>query len=237
MSAEAPDQRRIFITGIGRGIGHALARSLLDRGHEVWGSTRTGEVDLPVAGCVGLDLLDTNGIPSVAAALGARLDGLDTLVNCAGVDARAFGAENDRRGPFDVDAEAITSVLAVNVTAPIVLATALLPLLELGRQPLLLNISSQLGSMEVGASAGRDAIYNASKAALNMWTLKAAAELAERGGAAVALHPGWVQSDMGGSAATLTTTESADAIAATMDSLGPDDNGRFIRWDGTDHPW
>lgn len=239
MSAERTAARRILITGVGRGLGRELARVLAAEGHHVWGSTRSGAVDaeLGLAGSVAMDLLEVDTISGAVAELTDRLDGLDTLVNCAGVDARAFGAAAEARGPFDLTAEAVNGVMAVNLTAPMVLTSALLPLLEKGSSPLVLNVSSQLGSMEVGARAGRDAVYNASKAALNMWTLKAADAGAARGITVVALHPGWVQTDMGGASAALTTDESATAIAATMAGLGPADNGRFLRWDGTDHPW
>jgi hypothetical protein len=51
------------------------------------------------------------------------------------------------------------------------------------------------------------------------------------------LHPGWVSTDMGGPDAIMTVSESAEAIVATLGSLTFGDSGRFIRWDGTDHPW
>ena len=118
-----------------------------------------------------------------------------------------------------------------------VLTRELLPLLQRGTEPLVLNVSSQLGSMQVAASKGRDTVYCMSKAALNMLSVKSAAALRADGIAVVMLHPGWVQTDMGGSSAPLTIAESADSIVRTVDALTLADSGRFIQWDGSDHPW
>jgi NAD(P)-dependent dehydrogenase (short-subunit alcohol dehydrogenase family) len=53
----------------------------------------------------------------------------------------------------------------------------------------------------------------------------------------VAIHPGWVRTDMGGSSATLGVDESASAIAETLLGLTLEDSGRFLNWDGREHPW
>ncbi len=233
----APGSRRMFVTGVGRGLGRTLAAELATRGHDVWGSTRTGDTDLALAGCVALELGTETGVRDGARALAERIDRLDVLVNCAGVDARAFGAADDARGPYDIEAGALNGVLAVNLMAPVLLTTALLPLLQRSEAGLVLNVSSQLGSLEVGADMGQDTAYNVSKAALNMWTRKAAAARDTTGVSVVALHPGWVRTDMGGARAALTAEESAAAIATVLEGLDGADNGRFLRWDGTDHPW
>ncbi|HAP76631.1 MAG TPA: SDR family oxidoreductase [Acidimicrobiaceae bacterium] len=226
----------MVITGVGRGLGRALAQRWAER-DEVWGTTRTGTTDLPLAGCLCIDLADEGSIVAGAAALRASVPGVDLLVNCAGVDARAFGAPEDPRGPFDVPAHMWKALFDVNVVGPMVFTRELLPLLRNGSQPLVVNVSSQLGSMQVAATKGRDTSYCVSKAALNMFSVKAAAELRPAGVGVVMLHPGWVQTDMGGRSAPLTIAESADAIVATVDALTLADSGRFIRWDGTDHPW
>ncbi len=227
--------KRIFITGVGRGLGRELAAQLVAEGHEVWGSTRNGESDLDLSGCVALELSDESAIVNGVGNIG--LDAIDLLINCAGIDSRATGSDPERRGPFDTDGETLAAVIAVNVTAPMVLTRELLPKLRAGTDPIVLNISSQLGSMEVGKTLGVDTPYNISKAALNMLSVKTAEALRPDGIAVVMLHPGWVQTDMGGSSASLTMPESAAAIRKTVASLTMSDSGRFLTWEGEDHPW
>ena len=231
---------RILITGANRGLGLELARTWIDAGHEVWGSARTAEplelLRLEPAGSISLDLGDEASIVAGLEALASQIDGLDLLVNCAGVDARAFGVE-DPRGPFDVDAEHVNEVIRINATGPMLVTREALPLLRAATDPLVLNVSSQLGSVQVAATKGRDTSYCVSKAALNMWSVKAAAALRNEGIAVVMLHPGWVSTDMGGPSAQLTPPESATAIVDTVSRLTTADTGRFINWDGTDHPW
>ncbi|MCL4162063.1 UNVERIFIED_CONTAM: hypothetical protein GTU68_060935 [Idotea baltica] len=125
----------------------------------------------------------------------------------------------------------------VNVTGPMVMTTALLPLLRKSDAAMVVNISSQLGSMQVAARKGRDSAYCVSKAALNMWSVKAAASLRPEGIGVVMLHPGWVQTDMGGPSGELTLDDAATSVAATIGSLTVADTGRFVRWDGHEHPW
>ena len=113
----------------------------------------------------------------------------------------------------------------------------MLPLLRAGRDAMVINVSSQLGSMALAQTMGADTVYNVSKAALNMLSLKTATAVRDDGIGVVMIHPGWVRTDMGGPSAALTVDESANAIVDTIESLSIEDSGRFIRWDGTDHPW
>ncbi len=231
---------RILITGANRGLGLELAKTWIAAGHEVWGSARTADpsafLAIEPAGAITLDLGDEGSIVAGLDALASQIDSLDLLVNCAGIDARAFGVE-DPRGPFDVAAEHVNEVMRINATGPMLVTREALPLLRAATDAMVLNVSSQLGSMEVAATKGRDTCYCVSKAALNMWSVKAAAALRSERIAVVMLHPGWVSTDMGGSSADLTPTESARSIVASVDQLTFDDTGRFINWDGSDHPW
>ncbi len=233
--------RRVLLTGANRGLGHQLARLLIDRGDRVWGTAREAAPEallaLGPAGIIQFDLADEASIVAGIAQLGEQVAGVDLVINCAGADGRSFGMADQQRGPFDFDAASFDAVNRVNVTGPMVVVREVLPLLRRGVDPLVLNISSQLGSMEVAASIGRDTGYCVSKAALNMLSVKSAAALAGEGIAVVMLHPGWVSTDMGGDTAPLTPLESATAIVETIDGLSLADSGRFVRWDGTTHPW
>lgn len=229
--------RTILITGVGRGLGRELATRFAEHGHTVYGTTRTGDSPIELAGCMRLDLSDEPSIIAAIESLSGMVDGLDVLVNCAGADGRMFGADENARGPFDLDADTFNAVLDANVTGPMAVTREALPLLRLGNQSMIVNVSSQLGSMQVAARKGRDTAYCVSKAALNMLSVKTSAALEPEGIGVVMLHPGWVATDMGGSRADLSIDEAGAAIVDTIESLTLADTGRFVRWDGHDHPW
>ena len=229
--------RRIVITGVNRGLGRQLAERFVEGGHQVWGTSRSGDAPRGVMSCAHLDLRDEASIIDTAHHLGAEADGIDLLINSAGADARSFGASEADRGPFDFDAATFNAVLDVNVTGPMLVTRHLLPLLRNGSSPMIVNVSSQLGSMQVAARKGRDTAYCVSKAALNMLSVKSAAALHEDGVGVVMLHPGWIATDMGGPSAPLGVEETSRTIAATIEALTIADSGRFVRWDGHDHPW
>lgn len=233
--------RTVLITGANRGIGLELARQLTARGDRVFGSARESEpaslLGVGPAGCVQMDLADENSINAAMAELATQTQRLDWLINCAGIDARATGGALDARGPFDVTAQTFTDVSVVNVTGPMVVTREALPLLREADGAFIFNVSSQLGSMEFAANAGSDTAYCVSKAALNMLTVKTASVLRPDGIGALMVHPGWVSSDMGGERAPMTPTESAAAMIETFSGVDLGDSGRFVRWDGTTHPW
>ncbi len=231
------DGRRVVVSGVGRGLGRRLAELLVEQGDLVWGTSRNGDAPAGVQGQLSMEMRDEASIIAGAAELAAQTESVDLLINCAGTDARSFGAAHGERGPFDLDAETFNAVMEVNVTGPMLVTRHVLPLLRAGKDAMVVNISSQLGSMALAQDMGADTVYNVSKAALNMLSLKSAAALRGDRIGVIMLHPGWVQTDMGGSSAALTIDESAGAIVDTIGSLSIEDSGRFVRWDGTDHPW
>lgn len=236
-------QRRVLITGVNRGLGYELARLLIERGDQVWGTTRGHAVDLALAGRVTLDLMDESSIAAGVAELAIKIEALDLLINCAGLDSRAFLGDDDQaRGPFDMEADVYAKVFHANAVGPISVTQHALPLLRSGRAPMVINISSQLGSMEAAAGKGRDTPYCVSKAALNMFSVKAAAALQPSdeqpdGIGVVMIHPGWVQTGMGGPQAPLRIDEACASIVETVNGLTIADTGTFLNWDGSVHPW
>ncbi len=233
--------RTSVVVGANRGIGLELARQLVASGDRVIGTARDvgAATELAASGVeavLALDIADPASVAAFGAELATIVDSVDLLINNAGVNAGAFGHEGPA-GVLDMTASALLAVTEVNAAGPMLVVQSLVPLLEAADGSWVVNISSQLGSMEVGLVMGRDVAYNVSKAALNMVTVCTARELASRGVRCVAFHPGWVRTDMGGPSAALSPTESASGILAKVASFTDADNGGFFRWDGTVHPW
>jgi NAD(P)-dependent dehydrogenase (short-subunit alcohol dehydrogenase family) len=228
----------VLITGANRGLGLELARAYRSAGHAVIGACRAPDKasDLKATGAelCALDMSDMGSITSLAASLKGR--SIDVLYNSAGVDTRAFGATDATRTALTITPEDFESVMRVNVTGPMALVQAMTPALQAAKGTVV-NISSQIGSMEVAKKMGRDVAYATSKAALNMVTLKQSQALVDDGVTVIALHPGWLRTEMGGSSADLEPAEAAIQIMANIGALTIADTGRFIRWDGTTHPW
>ncbi len=98
------------------------------------------------------------------------------------------------------------------------------------------NISSEIGSIALRREF-RTPSYAIGKAAQNMATSLLSQALAPRGIKVVALHPGWVRTDMGGDNAALSVAESAHGLLHVIDHLAPEDSGRFLDWQGRPLPW
>jgi NAD(P)-dependent dehydrogenase (short-subunit alcohol dehydrogenase family) len=234
----------VVVTGANRGLGLELVRVLAGRGDTVIAgcrnpaaatelaalAQRVGELDV-----LALDIGDTASIDAFVAAIGSRP--VDVLINNAGIDARNLGAGDGDRDVLAQPAEHFMGEITVNTWGPLLVARGLLGNLTAATNGRIVNVSSQVGSMDVGAKMGRDLGYSVSKAALNMVTVKLATRLRDDGVTAIALHPGYLRTEMGGSAATMEPAEAAASIAALVDGLTIADTGTFRRWDGTIHPW
>lgn len=231
---------RIVITGANRGMGLGAAKLLIEQGHEVWGTARNPDSAdelraLGPAGIVPLDLADRSSIESAAAELSSSFDSLDILVNNSGTTERALGADMGDIGPMEIDPDLFLQMIDINCVGPILFTRALRPLLGNAERPLVFSQSSQLASPVIGKAIPYTTGYNASKASLNMWHVMAAVRDPEV--IYVTYHPGYVQTDMSGPNAEVPVDEASENFVRNILSVGPDDTGRFLRPDGTDHPW
>jgi len=231
--------QRIIITGGNRGIGLEFVRQLLARGERVIAACRQPGKALRLTELAGahpgrLQILpvrldDERSIRELAREAGLLTEGLDLLINNAGVlvSGERFG---------ELSAATFNDTLAINAVGPLLLTQALAPLLERGTAPRIVNISSDLGSL-AATRAFQTPSYGMSKAALNMATRLAAAELGARGMIVISINPGWVKTDMGGAKAPLASAESVTRMLAVIDRLAAADNGRFLDHSGTALDW
>ena len=225
------------ITGANRGIGLEFVGQLLERGDSVIATARTpDEADdlherkqqygerLEI---VGLDVSEKQSIDALADHVGDR--GVDVLINNAGTLIRAGDLEN-------LDEDAIRTSIDVNTLGPLRTTAALLPALERPDQSIICNVSSKMGSIAENSSGGSYA-YRVSKAGLNMATRSMALDLVERQIFAFVIHPGWVQTRMGGSNALIDTETSVSNMLDIIDKADRDTAATFQEWNGNVIPW
>ena len=229
----------VVITGANRGLGLELARVYAGRGDRVIAGCRNPGTADELARLTehvhALDMGDEQSIAGFIAAIGEQP--VDIVVNNAGIDARNLGAADSERDVLLQTPQQLMGQIEVNAVGPWLLSRGLLPHLRRSDRPRIANVTSQIGSMEVSQRIGRDVGYAVSKAALNMITIKLAVRLRDEGIIAILIHPGFLRTDMGGSAATMEPADAARQIVATIDRLSIADTGSFRRWDGTVHPW
>ena len=222
----------VLITGCNRGIGQELALRYARQGWKVEGACRDPGRATALAGEVTLhrcDVRHEGEIDELAAAVKGKA--LDLIINNAGV----MGPRDPVWGASHM--KDWLEVFGTNSAAPYMITERLLANLEAGRLKQVVNISSALGSLTQSEKAEWSPIYGASKAAVNMATRHLSSRLKSKGITVVSLHPGWVQTDMGGQEAAITVGESASALMSTIAKLTPAMTGSFFNRDGTPLPW
>jgi len=231
--------RRVLVTGTNRGLGIEFAHQLLARGDRVFATCRNPDGAQALAKLcrshpdrlhvLTLDLCDEASISALAKQVGKLTDALDVLINNAGVlpSGERFGS---------LKATTMRDTFASNVIGPVLLTQGLAPLLEKGRNGKVMNLSSRVGSIDDCGSFSTPS-YRISKAALNMATCQLAFALSPLGVTAFCVHPGWVNTNMGGASAPLTPAESVGALLSVLDSVKPADAGRFLDRNGESIPW
>lgn len=224
--------RTALIVGASRGIGHEFARQYHEAGWRVIATARDdaslARLDDLGAQALSLDVTQPGEINAFANKLAGER--LHVAVIVAGV----YGPQNQGVEPFSPDD--FDYVMTTNVRGPMLLMPVLLPLVE-SVEGVLAVLSSRMGS--IGEATGTTGwLYRASKAALN--SAVRVASLQTRRAACIALHPGWVRTDMGGAQATL---DAARSVAGMREVIGQAAaaraafNGRFVQYDGTAIEW
>jgi len=220
----------VLITGAARGLGLEFTRQFAAKGYAVHACARTPDSLKNEKGDIHRHTLEVTDYKAVQA-LAKELSGeaIDVLICNAGIAGREAG-ELGR-----IDPAVWRQTFEVNTLAPLMMAEAFVEHVARSQQKKLVAVSSRLGS--IAHNDGSRYAYRASKTALNMQWKSLSKDTAGRGVICVVMHPGWVQTDMGGGAAPLTIADSVPAMVKVIDGLKRSDNGRFINYDGSEIPW
>jgi NAD(P)-dependent dehydrogenase (short-subunit alcohol dehydrogenase family) len=226
-----PETRTVVITGANRGIGLELASQYSAAGWRVIGTARNPDAaeELVATGAevMQLDVTEAASVDRLARDLADQP--VDMLINNAGIQPLMWTLA-------DIDFEEFERALSVNTIGPVRVARALLPNLRSGKLRKVINVTTNLSSIAANTDGGFYG-YRESKTALNMFTRSLAAELGPEGFICIALHPGWVRTDLGGPQAPLNVQESVAGMRRVIEGLLPADNGSFRTYEGKTMPW
>jgi len=227
----------VLITGVSRGIGLEFARQYAEAGWRVHACCRNpqkaeklqrvADKYKNMVSVHALDVGDSRQIKRLANALSN--EAIDLLINNAGIYLHDY--ENGQ-----ISERALMESFRINSIAPLIIAEAFADNLDKSSHKKIANITSKMGSIDDNTSGGRYA-YRSSKAALNMVTKSLAVDLAPRGISAIVLHPGWVQTDMGGSNASTSVEKSVAGMREVIERVKLKDSGKFYAYDGQEVLW
>ena len=227
----------ILITGTNRGIGLEFVKHYLKNNEKVIATcrNRNSAKDLlelknttSNLSLLELDVSKPNSIDEFTSKIADHP--IDTFINNAGI----FGPRNIEI--VNNDSKEWLEVFNINTIAPLIITQKILKNLRLGKDKKLVFISSKVGSIEDNTEGGMY-IYRTSKTALNQVIKSLSIDLKEENFIVVALHPGWVQTDMGGPNALIDTKTSVKGMTEAIDNLTSKNSGKFYNYDGSAIPW
>ena len=230
-------ERTLLITGANRGIGLELVNQFAKSGWQVLACCRNPANASELQSLSGqnpnieihaLDVTDYKQMAALATQLTDRP--IDILLSNAGI----YGTKGVQFG--SVEPQQWREVLEVNTIAPLMLAQAFVEHVAASQQKVIAVISSKVGSIADNSSGG-SYVYRSSKTAVNQVVKSLSIDLADRGIAALSLHPGWVRTEMGGPNAQISTGTSTSGLKSTLEAAGLNQSGKFVEFNGGDIPW
>jgi len=227
----------VLVTGVNRGLGLEFLKQYAEAGWTVIGTCRdlsqaveasriadeSGSVEL-----YPLEVTDADSVAHLADSLSQR--SIDVLILNAGVmGAASLALEN-------LDPDDFLHSLRVNTVMPALMIQAFREAVKRSEHRLIVGMSSILGSIAENADGGLYS-YRASKAGLNAVLRSASHDLRSDGITVLAMHPGWVQTDMGGENALINTAESIAGMRDVIDKATAQMSGSFVSYEGKQLPW
>ncbi|WP_100406601.1 SDR family NAD(P)-dependent oxidoreductase [Bacillus solitudinis] len=232
--------KTILITGASRGLGLAFTERYLNEGYIVFAGIRKinenierlkhsyQESLLPII----MDISDDHSVIHAAAEIKNYSGKLDIIINNA---ASRFPETNNNLE--DVSLEVAIQSYNINTLGPLRVAKNFIPFVEKGQNKMFVNISSEAGSIET-CKRDNEFDYCMSKSALNMQSVILQNYVKPQGIKVLAIHPGWMHTDMGGEKAPLAPSQSAESISKLIKTYQGDVDGPvFLDYQGNVFPW
>ena len=226
---------QVLITGANRGLGLEFTKQYAADGWRVLACCRHPQSALDLQALAAaysnvkiyaLDVADFAQIDALAVQL--KDESIDVLINNAGVyPASSFG---------DTNYDDWANGFKVNSMAPLKMAEAFVQHITRSQLKKIATLSSKMGSIDDNSS-GESYSYRSSKCAVNMVMKSVSIDLKPYGISVVTLHPGWVQTDMGGSNAMINAQTSVTGLRKVIEGLSLNTTGQFIAYDGQTIPW
>jgi NAD(P)-dependent dehydrogenase (short-subunit alcohol dehydrogenase family) len=228
----------VLITGANRGIGLELTRRYAAAGDRVLACCREPAAAAalqalakasPSVTVHGVHVSDGASVAALAGRIGDAP--LDVLINNAGM----AGPPIQKQSLEEMDFDGWAETFAVNTMAPLRMLQAFRKNLAAGTNPRAVTITSQMGAIAFPMPVMY--AYCSSKGAVNKVMKMAAAALKPQKITVLLVHPGFVKTDMGGPNAEITPEESAAGITRVIGQASLADTGKFLKWNGEEHPW
>ena len=240
-----------LVTGAYKGLGLEWCKRLGKKGYAVILTARRLDKAAAAAKELGnegftvvpkaVDVASEEEIVNLAAEVQREFGHLDLLVNNAGINSKDHPDESIvRKSTFlaELDRDEVLKHISINSVSPILMVKYFRELLKQAEKPIVVSVSSWLGSIAAKDSMRGHYSYCTSKAALNMMNRAMSIELKEEGIISIVVNPGWVRTDMGGETADLTAEQSVNGLVENViEKVTIGDTGRFYQWDGSIHPW
>ena len=217
----------VLITGASRGLGREFVRQYENAGWRVIATCRDPAGTDLACERHALDVTDPASVDAVGRALSG--ESIDVLINNAGI----YGPRD--YGPDSIPYDEWEHVLRTNLLAPMRVASALMAPVARSDRKLMVFLSSIMGS--IGGGGGGQYIYRSSKAALNAAVSAFAKDIRAANVGCLLLHPGWVQTDMGGPSAAIDAETSVTGMRQVIEDWSIGDTGAFLDYAGEPIPW
>jgi len=228
-------QPTVLITGANRGLGLKFTELYAQKKFNVLATCRT-----PHNADGLLELADKNNQISVLpldVGISEEVENLAETIKASPIDILINNAGIWRSSTLgSINRQAWLESFTINSIAPYEVTQALLPNIKKGSLKKVVSITSKMGSIDDNTS-GSSYIYRSSKSALNMVMRSLQHDLSSYGIATLTLHPGWVQTDMGGMNALINDEQSVSGMINVIDKLNIENTGRFIDYDGKPISW